>query len=144
MGYGVKYEPAFSATAKAAFTANDASSAVVTTSAVINTEQVEAGALSVNLYLQVYTYNLAIRGKWQGSTDNSTWVDYAPENGAAQVTLQSDTGTRTVSIVAPDAVCSKKYARYGLYIVGGSTGTASDVNTMSYSFRRYNAFAMRG
>ena len=144
MSFPAKYAPAYSSTAKAAFTANDASSGVVTTSAAMNTADVESGSLSVNLYLQVYTINLALRGKWQGSTDNSTWVDYAPENGAAQVTLQSDTGTRTVSVVAPSSVTSKKYARYGLYVVGGSTGTASDVNTISYSYRKYNPFATRG
>lgn len=122
-----------SATGSTALTAYDASSGVVTAGAIETSRVNPLRGISANLYLQVYTLNLAIRGKWQGSTDNSTWVDYAPENGAAQVTLLSDTGTRTVSVVAPPAVMSKRWARYGLYIVGGSTGTASDVVTMSYS-----------
>lgn len=116
-----------------AFTANDASSGVVTAGAVETSRINPLRGISANVALGVYTLNLAIRGKWQGSVDNSTWVDYVPENGAANVTLQTDTGTRTVSVVAPPAVMSKRWARYGLYIVGGSTGTASDTYTVSYS-----------
>lgn len=142
MSFPVKYRTSVNS-ASGAFTANDASSAVVTTSTVLNTADIEADALCANVALGVYTLNLAIRAKWQGSHDKSTWTDYVPQNGAANVTLQSGTGTASVSVVAPGAVSSKKYARIGLYIVGGATGTASDTYTVSYSYRQYNPFATR-
>ena len=143
MGYPAYYRTAFGANS-GAFTANDASSAVVTPSASVNTAEVEGGALCANVYVSLYTLNLAVRGKWQGSTDGTTWVDYVPENNAANVTMQSGTGTYTASVAAPVAVNSKKYARFGLYIVGGSTGTASDTYIVSHDYRKYNPFNFRG
>lgn len=142
MSFPVKYRTAVNSTS-GVFTANDASSAVETTSTVLNTADVEADALCANVSLSLYTIALAVRAKWQGSSDKSTWVDYVPSNNAANVTLQSGTGTASVSIAAPGAVTSKKYARLGLYIVGASTGTASDTYTVSYSYRQYNPFSTR-
>lgn len=140
--------PARYVTAKAstsgAFTANDASSAVVTPSTVVNTADVDADSLMANVSIGLYTLNLAIRGKWQVSADNSTWSDFAQPNNAAQVTMQSSTGTFSTSVSAPVGVTGKKYARYALYIVGGSTGTASDTYTVSYSYRKRNPFDNRG
>lgn len=115
------------------FSANDASSGVVTAGAVETARINPLRLLSANVALSIKTLNLAIRGKWQGSVDNSTWVDYVPENVAANVTIQSGTGTRTVSVCAPAAVMSKRWVRYGLYIEGGATGTSLDTVTASYS-----------
>jgi hypothetical protein len=117
-----------------AFTAYDTSSAVITPGAVHTRLINPVRGISANVTLGLYTLNLAIRGKWQGSTDGSTWVDYVPMNNAANVTMQSSTGTTTISVVAPDAVLGKPFVRMGLYIVGGSTGTASDTYTASYSY----------
>jgi hypothetical protein len=137
------HRPQYHATKSAttgALTANDASSAVVTAGAVTSWHVNEKRGLSANVAVGFYTLNLAVRGKWQGSTDNSTWVDYVPENAAANVTLQSSTGTRTVAVMAPPAVLSKAYCRYGLYIVGSATGTASDTYTLSYSYAENKSF----
>lgn len=119
-----------------AFTANDASSGVVTAGTLQTWNISPYRGLSANVSLSLYTIALAIRAKWQGSTDGSTWVDYVPENNAANVTIQSGTGVKSVSILAPPSVMSKPYARLGCYIVGGSTGTASDTYTLSYSYAR--------
>lgn len=128
------------ASSSGAFTTKDASSAVTAGTAVLTKDVTPARGIVANVSLGFYTLNLAVRGKWQGSADNSTWTDFAESNNAAQVTMQSSTGTFSAAVVAPPGVLAKEYARYALYIVGGSTGTASDTYTVSYSYARNNGF----
>jgi hypothetical protein len=134
-----KYQPAVSSTS-GTFSTKDASSGVTAGTAVLSKLVEPTYGITANVALVVKTLNLALRGKWQGSSDNSTWTDYGESNNAAQVTIVSDTGTATRAVAAPNGVLSREYSRYVLYVEGGSTGTASDTYTVSYNFIQDNRF----
>lgn len=83
------------------------------------------------------TNTLTWSGKWQVSTDGSTWVDCKPSNNAAQVTISTGTATATgdVSYDAPLQVYGASYARYAL-VNGVATGGATDLYAIAYSYRQ--------
>jgi phage terminase large subunit-like protein len=141
MGYISRpvYQAAVNSTS-GVFTNKDASSSVTTTTAISTKDVFPERGLCANVTLSLYTIMLAVRGKWQGSTDNSTWVDFVPQNNAANVTMQSGTGSVTAAVIAPDAVLSKEFVRFALYVDGAYTGTASDTYSLSYSYAKNNGF----
>ena len=101
---------------------------------------VAPGTLSAKCTIAITTNTITISGKWQVSSDGSTWVNCAtsPQNAAA-VVLATGTGalvTTTVSVPAPDAVYGHLYARCVLTSgVAGGGGVGVDDASISYNFR---------
>jgi len=82
------------------------------------------------------TSTLTATGKWQGSNDNSTWVDLASSNNAANVTYTTGTATIvTKSLDAPQGAYGWKYVRF-VFVTGVATGAAGDLYSIAYSYRQ--------
>ncbi len=82
------------------------------------------------------TSTLTATGKWQGSNDNSTWVDLAGANNSANVTFTTGTAAIvTKSLDAPLGVYGWKYARF-VFVTGVATGAAGDLYSIAYSYRQ--------
>jgi hypothetical protein len=98
------------------------------------------GTLSAKVVANITANTLTLTGKWQVSSDGSTWINCAnaPQNPAA-VTLLTGTGsivTTTVSVPAPDVVYGWAKARFVLTsgaAAGGGAGV--DEASISYNFR---------
>lgn len=76
--------------------------------------------------------------KWQGSNDETTWVDLANGSqnaaGVALATGGAVTNKNTV-LEAPQSVYSYRFARCSL-VTGGDTGAAADVYSIAYNYRQ--------
>jgi hypothetical protein len=105
----------------------------------LSTEIVGPGSLSARVYWVVLTNAMTLTGKWQASTDNSTWRDIKPANNAAHVVLQTSTGTGAVHIEAPGCIAGNPYVRFSL-VSGAASGSAGDTYSMSYSYVSRNGF----
>lgn len=105
----------------------------------LETTRIVPGSLSARVYWSVLTNLITLTGKWQGSTDNSTWRDYVPVNNAANVVLQTSTGTGAVFIPAPGCVSGLRYVRFQL-LSGAASGSAGDTYSMSYNYVAKGAF----
>src|SRR6185312_1951752 len=82
------------------------------------------------------TSTITFTGKWQVSSDNSTWVDIVGGNNAANVTFATGTATIvTKALDAPQGAYGWKYARFVL-VTGVTTGGASDLYSIAYSYRQ--------
>jgi hypothetical protein len=99
----------------------------------LETTRIVPGSLSARVYWSAYTNTMTLTGKWQGSTDNSTWRDFVPHNNAAYVVLQTSTGTGAVFVQAPTCVGGLPYVRFSL-VSGVASGTAGDAYSMSYNW----------
>jgi hypothetical protein len=101
---------------------------------------VEVGTLSAYTSCLVTVSSLTMTGKWQVSIDNSTWVDCATANNAANVAIATGTGsgvTTTRVIEAPRGVYGHLYARF-VVVTGAQSalGAASEEVAISYNYRR--------
>lgn len=103
------------------------------------TDIVGPGSLSARVYWSAFTDTMTLTGKWQGSTDNSTWRDFHPMNNAAHVLLQTSTGTGAKYIEAPGCIAGLPYVRFSL-VSGVASGTAGDTYSMSYNYVSRNGF----
>lgn len=109
----------------------------VTGLSAVNMTQVRRG-LSAKLTVDAETNTLTIAAKWQGSDDNSTWVDLAnaPGNPAAVVLATGTAGADaavTVSVEAPSSAYGYRWARCAL-TNGVATGTTSDTYSNQYKY----------
>ena len=112
-----------------AVTALSGASGTVTTGTSIPIALIEFGTLVCNLYVQATTNSLAIAGKWQVSSDGSTFYDLFSENNAANVTVVTGTGSAVAStrrVSAPLGVYAYKYARYAITHTGASAGAGDE------------------
>lgn len=103
------------------------------------TEIVGPGSLSARVYWSAFTNLITLTGKWQASTDNSTWRDIMPANNAAHVVLQTSTGTGAKYIDAPGCIAGFPYVRFSL-VSGVASGTVGDTYAMSYNYVSRNGF----
>lgn len=100
-----------------------------------NTSTVKDGSLIAVVLASATTNTLTITGFWQGSDDNSTWIDIVPQNNAARVAQVTGTGSAvssTKAYEAPLAATSFKYVRFGLASGTGSADGAADGGTIGY------------
>jgi hypothetical protein len=107
--------------------------------AALETTRIVPGSLSAKVYWSAYTDLITLTGKWQGSADNTTWVDYVPTNNAAHVVLQTNTGSGTKLIPAPTCIQGLPYVRFSL-VSGAASGSSGDAYTMSYNYRAGSPF----
>lgn len=105
----------------------------------IQTLRVGAGSLSARVYWSVFTIDMTLTGKWQMSSDNSTWRDVVGPNNAAHVVLQTGTGTGAKYIEAPGCVGGVPYVRFSL-VSGAASGTAGDTYSMAYNYVEKSPF----
>lgn len=101
--------------------------------AALPTQTVYPGTLSARVYWSAHTNAITLTGKWQGSTDNSTWRDIVPIQNPAHVVLQTSTGTGAKFIEAPTCIRGIPYVRFSL-VSGGASGTVGDTYSMSYNY----------
>lgn len=95
--------------------------------------------LSALVTVDAETNGLTLAGRWQCSSDNSTWFDAANgSQNAASVVLATGTAGADASVTkvipAPEAVNGWRYARFVL-VNGVQTGTASDTYSIGYCLR---------
>ncbi len=101
---------------------------------------IAAGTLSALVVADVTTSSITIAGKWQVSSDGSTWYNCAssPQNAAA-VVIATGTGslvTTSLVIPAPDSVYGWPKARFVLTSAAASGGGAGvDEAAISYNYR---------
>ena len=82
------------------------------------------------------TASLAVAGVWQGSNDNSTWVNLVPANNAANVTFTTAVAAaKTASFDAPLGAYGWKFARF-TFLTSGATGGVADTYSIAYSYRQ--------
>jgi hypothetical protein len=80
-----------------------------------------------------------MKTQWQGSNDNTTWVDVANNaaNAASTAFLTGGTGlTATIGIEAPQGAYSYRYARLALVWTSTTAGTTNDVATFGLNYRQ--------
>jgi hypothetical protein len=98
------------------------------------------GTLSAKVVANITANTLTLTGKWQVSSDGSTWYNCAtsPQNAAA-VALLTGTGslvTTTVCVPAPDVVYGWAKSRFVLTSAAAAGGGAGvDEASISYAFR---------
>jgi hypothetical protein len=99
--------------------------------------------LSALVTVDAETDTITLAGKWQGSNDNSTWVDlaYEPQNPAVVVLATGTAGADaavTRVLPAPKGAYSHRYARCSVE-VGVTTGTSNDTYSIAYNYRQFSA-----
>lgn len=100
-----------------------------------NTQTIKDGSLIAVVLASATTNTTSITGFWQGSDDNSTWVNIVPQNNAAKVVQVTGTGSAVSSTVAyeiPNGATSFKYVRFGLVTGTGTADGAADGGTIGY------------
>jgi hypothetical protein len=107
--------------------------------AALETSRIGPGSLAAKVYWFAHTESITLTGKWQGSADGTTWVDYVPMNNAAHVVLQTTTGSGTKLVAAPDCISGLSYVRFSL-VSGAASGTSGDAYTMSYNYMAKSPF----
>lgn len=114
-----------------------AGSAVYGTAVFCGSDAQTVQGLVANVTVDIETNTLTVTPKWQVSADNSTWVDAALPNNAANVSLGAGTSgsdaTITRCIAAPD-LSACKWVRLAL-VAGVTTGATADTYTISYNWR---------
>lgn len=78
----------------------------------------------------IATASLTATLQWQGSIDNSTFINLVPMNNAALVTI---TATATKGVTMSAAPLPFKYVRL-IATTGGTTATASDTVAIKYHY----------
>lgn len=82
------------------------------------------------------TSTITFTGKWQGSNDNSTWVDSVGANNAANVALATGTATIvTKALDLPYGAYSWRYVRFVL-VTGVATGGTTDLYSIAYNYKQ--------
>ena len=99
------------------------------------------GTLGAYVEATCATANITVKGVWQVSDDNSTWVDCAPTpNNAAAVAIATGTAAKvTLAIPAPGEVHGYNFARLSL-LTGATGGTTGDVYKIGYSFAKWGGY----
>lgn len=98
------------------------------------------GSLSAKVVANINENTLTLTGKWQVSSDGSTWYNCAnaPQNPAA-VALVTGTGSpvvTTICVPAPDVVYGWAKSRFVLTSgVAAGGGAGVDEASISYNFR---------
>lgn len=103
---------------------------------------VEPGTLSAYFDVSATTNTATITGKFQVSNDNSTFIDVAPMNNAANVALTTGTGSAVTGdkvLPVPQEVWGWKYFR-GVCVLGGTTGAATETYAVTYRWLHRNPF----
>ncbi len=90
----------------------------------------QPGCLVAHLTVTIVTGSVVATGKWQGSADNSTFVDVAQPENPANVTI---TATATRALVAPPGIFGFPYARFVVTLSGASTA-AGDLTAVTYRY----------
>lgn len=82
------------------------------------------------------TSGLTATGVWQGSNDNSTWVNLTGGNNAANVIFATGPlAIKTASFDAPLGASGWKFVRF-TFLTGVQTGGTSDLYSIAYSYRQ--------
>ena len=99
---------------------------------------IEPGTLGAHVYAKATTNTLTITGKWQTSANGSTWRDCFLANSAANLALDTGTGsavTATKRIPAPAAALGQRPVRFVVVSgVGVGAGAGTDEYSISYSY----------
>jgi hypothetical protein len=94
--------------------------------------------LSALVTLDVETNTMTVVGRWQVSSNNSTWVDCDTPNNAAEVTIGTGTAGAdaaiTKAISAPEGVYGVMFARY-VITNGVAAGNTVDTYSIGYNYR---------
>ena len=111
-----------------------ADAGTVKAAAALQTNSIRLGTLSAYFDVTANTNTLTLTAKWQVSDDNSTWIDLAPLNNAANVVLATGDGSGVDAdkvIGAPTEIWGWKYVR-AVVVSGVASGSASDTYAIAY------------
>jgi hypothetical protein len=103
-----------------------------------------AGSVSCLFNVLAETNTLTITGKFQVSTDNSTWYDLAgdAQNPANVVLATGTAGTDTATtrvLPVPPSAARWPYLRAAV-VVGGTTGAAADTYAFTFNYEPLGGF----
>lgn len=102
----------------------------------MGSEYGKVGSLTALASFTPATSTLTVTGKWQGSNDNTTWVDAVGPNAPANVTFATGTSTIvTKSVDAPQGAYGWRFARF-CFVTGVTTGASGDIGSIAYNFRQ--------
>jgi hypothetical protein len=106
--------------------------------ATILAQNVTPGTLLAVYLVDAETSTVTLAAQWQGSDDNSTWVDVAAgPNNPANVVLATGTGGAdaavTKAVPAPAGIYGYRYIRARV-LVAGTTAAAVDTYAISYRY----------
>jgi hypothetical protein len=104
--------------------------------AMIPTNGIQPGCLVANCTITIVTGSVVCTMKWQGSNDNSTWVDLADSFNPANVTV---TATNTRAVNAPDAAWAFEYIRFVMTLSGAATA-GGDLTAANYQYRAFRGY----
>jgi len=91
------------------------------------------GTLVADDSITIVTGSVVCTTKWQGSADNSTWVDVRDPNSVAPST---EAATATRAPAAPLGLWGFQYGRVVMTLSGASTA-AGDLTASTYRYRPY-------
>jgi hypothetical protein len=118
------------------FSGITAGSAVAGPSVFVGSDYAKVASLVALLSLTPNTSGITFSPLWQGSNDNSTWVNIYSQNGAQPVAISTGTLTATsYAVEAPSQFQGWRYMRITI-VVGVHTGGASDVGNVGYNYRQ--------
>jgi hypothetical protein len=104
--------------------------------AMMPTNGVQPGILTANCTITIVTGSVVCTIKWQGSNDNSTWVDVVGPSNPANTTV---TATATKSVDAPQGVWCFEYVRVVMTLSGAATA-AGDLTAANYQYRAFRGY----
>lgn len=93
----------------------------------------QPGFLVADCSVTIVTGSVVFTGKWQGSIDNSTFVDVVEPENPANVTI---TATGTKAITAPRGLWGFEYGRFVATLSGASTA-GGDLTAVTYRARPF-------
>lgn len=101
---------------------------------------VAPGTLSATCAVTAATATITITPKWQVSNDNTTWIDCASMNDAANVVEATGTAAIVTKVLdAPMSAYGWRYARMSV-VTGVVTAGAGDLYNMGYNFLKPESF----
>ncbi len=134
MAFNSRYKPNQRALAATAVGIVAAGTGLTGALVVDNAKVAEGTALAAELTVAISTGSLTLAPKFQGSADNTNWVDLHMVNNAANVAL-SATGT---TVVCLPCKVPFRYVRL-VVLTAGATGASADTYAVKYHWIE-NAF----
>lgn len=116
-------------------TALSGTAGTVVSGAALQTAKVEPGTLYAHVYAKAGTSSLVLTGKWQVSSDGSTWNDCTLPNNAANVAIATATAETTIRISAPSSAIGQRFCRFSIVTSGAAAvGSTTDQYGIGYGF----------
>lgn len=103
------------------------------TGAALIAGQIDKGSLVADCSVTIVTGSVVATVRWQGSADNSTWVDVKPPPNTAPTTT---TATGTLAVECPQGAWGFPFIRATITLSGAATA-AGDLTVVTYRYRPF-------